>query len=153
MTKRALNKRVCKDCRAGGNPRPASFPGPRCYTHHKKFEADKKVRNRERRVAAIYSLPPEVYKALLDACPKNDKGTPMCMTCTKYKARAVDHDHKCCLGKTSCGRCVRGLLCGNCNTILGRQRDDAEVFFRMGGYLLDPPAQRIIAELALKEGA
>ena len=63
----------------------------------------------------------------------------------------MDHYHKCCPGKTSCGKCVRGLLCGNCNTILGRQRDDAEVFFRMGRYLLDPPAQKIIAEM--REGA
>lgn len=105
------------------------------------------MRNRERRVAAIYSLPPEVYKALLDACPKNDKGAPLCMTCHKYKARAVDHDHKCCKGKTSCGKCVRGLLCGNCNTILGRQRDDAEVFLRQAEYLKNPPAQAIIAQL------
>lgn len=144
MGRRAVSGRVCKECRAGGNPRPASFPGPRCYTHHKKYEAAKKIRNRERRVNAIYSLPPEVYRALLEACPKNDKGVAMCMTCAKYKARAVDHDHKCCPGKTSCGKCVRGLLCGNCNTILGRQRDDAEVFLRMAEYLLTPPAQGII---------
>lgn len=150
MTKRAVAKRVCKECRAGGNPRPASFPGPRCYTHHKKYEADKKVRNRERRVAAIYSLSPEVYKALLDACPKNDKGTPMCMTCTKYRARAVDHDHKCCPGKTSCGKCVRGLLCGNCNSVLGRMRDDPTVFDRMAAYLREPPSHAIVA---LLEGA
>lgn len=146
----ATAKRPCKDCRAGGNPRPASFPGPRCYSHNRAFKARQKERNRERRVAAIYSLSPEVYKALLAACPKNDKGVALCMTCHKYKARAVDHDHKCCPGKTSCGKCVRGLLCGNCNTILGRQRDDAAVFFRMGGYLQDPPAQRIIGSL---EGA
>lgn len=147
MGKRAATKRVCKECRAGGNPRPASFPGPRCYTHHKQFEAQKKVRNRERRVKQIYSLDPEVYRALLDACPKNEKGVPMCMICQKYKARAVDHDHKCCPGKISCGKCVRGLLCGNCNTILGRQRDEAEVFFRAGRYLQGPPAQAIITQL------
>lgn len=146
MTKRAT-KRVCKECRAGGNPRPASFPGPRCYTHNRAFKTKQKERKREQRVNAIYSLPPEVYRALLAACPKNDKGVPLCMTCQKYRARAVDHDHKCCPGKTSCGRCVRGLLCGNCNTILGRQRDDAEVFLRMAGYLQDPPAQRIITQL------
>lgn len=39
---------------------------------------------------------------------------------------AVDHDHGCCPNKaTSCGRCVRALLCGNCNLMIGQSGDDA----------------------------
>jgi len=39
----------------------------------------------------------------------------------------VDHDHSCCKGPKSCGKCVRGLLHGSCNTLVGhfeiRQRE------------------------------
>lgn len=32
---------------------------------------------------------------------------------------AVDHNHNCCPGGTGCTKCIRGLLCGACNTQLG----------------------------------
>lgn len=40
------------------------------------------------------------------------------------KALSVDHDHGCCPGDRSCGRCVRGLLCSACNFAIGMMRDD-----------------------------
>lgn len=36
----------------------------------------------------------------------------------------VDHDHACCAGVATCGRCVRGLLCRACNSALGMMQDD-----------------------------
>lgn len=48
---------------------------------------------------------------------------------------SVDHDHTCCLGKRSCGKCVRGLLCKSCNTALGLLGDDVEGLRRALAYL------------------
>jgi hypothetical protein len=31
----------------------------------------------------------------------------------------VDHDHSCCPATYSCGRCVRGFICHECNVMLG----------------------------------
>lgn len=36
----------------------------------------------------------------------------------------VDHDHSCCPGTKSCGKCVRGFLCDGCNLGLGSFQDD-----------------------------
>lgn len=54
----------------------------------------------------------------------------------------VDHDHECCPGKTSCGQCVRGLLCHACNTALGNFADDRERLRRAVQYLDRKPPRR-----------
>jgi hypothetical protein len=39
------------------------------------------------------------------------------------EATHVDHDHMCCFGRDTCGRCVRALLCMDCNTKLSAIED------------------------------
>jgi hypothetical protein len=48
---------------------------------------------------------------------------------------SVDHDHNCCPGTGSCGECVRGLLCSNCNRALGLLKDSVKVLRSAIDYL------------------
>lgn len=58
-----------------------------------------------------------------------------CAICGSAVWLVVDHDHACCAGPSSCGACVRGILCGECNTIIGRVNDDADRLERAAAYL------------------
>jgi hypothetical protein len=64
-----------------------------------------------------------------------------CAVCKRPKEEnagfelSVDHDHKCCPDRTSCGECVRGLLCNRCNRALGLLGDSIEVLKEMIAYL------------------
>lgn len=48
---------------------------------------------------------------------------------------SVDHDHACCPDRTSCGTCVRGLLCNMCNAGVGMFRDRADVLEAAAAYV------------------
>jgi hypothetical protein len=141
---------VCVDCIAEGLPltRKATRPGPRCATHKRLA----KQRGSDARWAAhildTYTLTVEEYWALYEA----QGGRCACCQRASGKTRrlSVDHDHKCCSGRKSCGRCVRGLLCRPCNTLLGRARDAIEFFARCIEYLTNPPAQRILSQTRRK---
>ena len=55
---------------------------------------------------------------------------------------SIDHDHNCCPAeKSSCGRCVRGLLDLSCNASLGHIERKYEM---AQPYLGSPPAQRLM---------
>lgn len=62
-----------------------------------------------------------------------------CAICDKQpgsgKPLFVDHDHSCCPGYKSCGKCVRKLLCSGCNFALGSVDDNIEVLENAIRYL------------------
>ena len=64
-----------------------------------------------------------------------DKFDGKCYTCKVNKATNIDHDHSCCPGNRSCGKCVRGILCTQCNTALGLLKDSKEVLQNLIKYL------------------
>lgn len=48
----------------------------------------------------------------------------------------VDHDHACCPSSDkTCGQCVRGILCGRCNSGIGHLRDDIAILQASIDYL------------------
>lgn len=49
----------------------------------------------------------------------------------------VDHDHSCCTGKNiiTCGKCIRGILCGPCNAGLGMFSDNVTSLKKAINYL------------------
>jgi hypothetical protein len=47
----------------------------------------------------------------------------------------VDHDHSCCRGTRSCGSCIRGLACDDCNRGIGMFGDDPERMRRVADNL------------------
>jgi hypothetical protein len=47
----------------------------------------------------------------------------------------IDHDHKCCKGQRSCGQCVRGIICDDCNVALGKFKDNADALHNAILYL------------------
>lgn len=77
-----------------------------------------------------YGLTPEAYQTLLqmhDGCCWSCK-QPETVVVKSGKVRNlhIDHDHKCCVGTKSCGKCVRGLLCTKCNIALGYMNEDID---------------------------
>lgn len=79
-----------------------------------------------------YGLTPEAYQELY-----SEQGG-RCATCgTAPEKFYIDHDHACCAGTKSCGECVRGLLCFNCNTALGQVKDNPRILLAMVEYLAE----------------
>lgn len=83
-----------------------------------------------------FGLTIDSFAALLESqggrcgiCPTDDPGG-------RHGTWHVDHDRRCCPRSGSCGRCVRGLLCQNCNLMIGHAKDD-QARLRAGADYLD----------------
>lgn len=85
-----------------------------------------------------YKLTPEQYFSLIE------DGEDRCAVCgteepgktgSNGKHWHIDHDHSCCPSNRSCGRCIRGILCGRCNTAIGSLKDDPALLRAAADYV------------------
>jgi hypothetical protein len=63
----------------------------------------------------------------------------------------VDHNHACCPGGKSCGKCVRGLLCRSCNMLLGFAKDDIDILTLAVKYLRKYSCSDLIKSSSIKQ--
>ncbi len=92
------------------------------FRDYRKRKPEMFYQNKRRDQLKRFKMTPEMYDEMfatqggvcaICATPPPESGWSL----------AVDHDHACCPGPKTCGKCVRGLLCTACNTALGIVED------------------------------
>lgn len=135
----------CKSCKR----KRAKEYGREILTAEQK--QDRRIKKRTRVLQEHFNI----SQILFDAILARQEGR--CAICRTSKPTSdgrnwsIDHDHACCPGKKSCGKCVRGLLCTKCNTILGLMNDDTNLFGAISWYLATPPARDVLGLPALHD--
>ena len=76
-----------------------------------------------------HNITKEIYENLLN------QHSGKCWICKTSDATHIDHDHSCCSGGWSCGKCIRGVLCSNCNTAIGLLKDSQDLLEEAKRYL------------------
>lgn len=59
----------------------------------------------------------------------------VCDICGSNNRLNIDHDHKCCPGAKTCGKCTRGLLCNSCNIIIAKIENGSVNLEKMNEYI------------------
>ncbi|MGY1608738.1 endonuclease domain-containing protein [Geodermatophilus sp. SYSU D00700] len=77
-----------------------------------------------------FNLPPGRYIEMV-----HEQGGLCAISGCDNDAVSIDHDHRCCDGAYSCGRCVRAILCRQCNSGIGMLRDNAALLRAGAEYL------------------
>lgn len=108
------------------------------YKENKGIKHPKRIKTRRRddpkiareyRLRERFNISPEEHDRLIHLQEN------LCAICKRPErlhiqgrvmALSIDHDRACCNGRKSCGRCIRGLLCSNCNVALGLIEDNIE---------------------------
>ena len=91
----------------------------------------KKIRANDGHRKTHFKMSPDDFQKLIES---QDNRCKICWA-VFIRTPHVDHDHMCCPSVRSCGKCIRGLLCHNCNCGLGNFRDDLNLMQRAMDYL------------------
>jgi len=115
---------LCRSCwREEVRPMPVKPPtdGEIREENKRRYESRRKYIYKSR-----YGITPEQYDEMLES---QDYCCAICGTNQSEltKRMSVDHDHNCCPGLFTCGQCLRGLLCSNCNLALGGFKDKESI--------------------------
>jgi len=98
----------------------------------KKLEADPNY-HRRLHLKKKFKMTLEEFDRLVEA------QNGVCVICggvNKDRRLAVDHDRSCCPDQLkTCGECIRGLLCSNCNNGIGRFMESPELLSKAAEYL------------------
>lgn len=122
-TKRHIANGLCNSCY-----RKANNSKSKARYHAKKEEmglVQWRAYRQEKHIRSRYNLPWDKYQEKL--AEQNHVcicGREFNKDGGKKDAPHIDHNHACCSSDTSCGKCVRGILCFRCNTVLGYLEND-----------------------------
>jgi hypothetical protein len=112
-------EKPCEKCRLAANK----------YRREKRKLDNEKLGYDPRRFKR-HHITKEIYDNLLN------KYDGKCWICKDVKAVHIDHDHSCCNNDSfSCGKCIRGVLCSNCNTAIGLLKDNVSLIKETIKYL------------------
>jgi hypothetical protein len=118
----------CKECQK--SYRKPVTPEKRAFYNGNRKKVYDPVKAKYDKLKRQYNLSPEQYDMMVMV----QQGK--CLICKREEELHVDHDHSCCPENgRSCGKCVRGLLCNNCNNGIGRFKDDIRLLISAANYL------------------
>lgn len=118
------------------NPEKVETYRVRNQLYHKVLYAATKTKRKIIKRRLQYSLSEEQFISKLAS---QNGSCEICKTVldssSGSKVPHVDHDHNCCAGERACTKCVRGLLCRECNFMLGNAKENVDTLEGAANYL------------------
>ena len=126
---------VCRLCK--NQQKKATYPNikEKVCAKGKLLRKEKPEIFRDRDLRARFKISLEEFNKKLE------KQGGVCAACGAAYSEEVkrfwnlDHDHDCCSGSKTCGKCIRGILCRDCNLALGMVKDDPCILRGLLSYL------------------